>query len=101
MQSSIAARLLAGETPQIIDVRNRSEWDAGRIEGSMLKTWHDITSLPEGLHDGEPILVVCASGQRAATAASLLLHHGAREVVHVVNGGVPALGRLGVALTRQ
>ena len=35
---------------------------------------------------------------RAATAASLLKHHGASDVVHVVDGGVPALGRLGLRL---
>jgi rhodanese-related sulfurtransferase len=34
-------------------------------------------------------LVICASGQRAGTAASLLQHHGATDVVHVVGGGVP------------
>ena len=38
----------------------------------------------------------CArSGQRAATAASLVLRAGAREVIHVVEGGVPKWGRLG------
>ncbi len=94
----LAARLLAGEHPQILDVRDPGEWNAGHVAGSVLQTWHDITALPEGLDPAEPIAVVCASGQRAATGASLLLRHGAREVVHVVNGGVPKLGRLGVPL---
>ena len=38
---------------------------------------------------------ICASGQRAAIAASLLQRAGAREVIHVVEGGVPKWGRLG------
>ena len=31
---------------------------------------------------------MCASGQRAAVAASLLQRYGARDVLHVVDGGV-------------
>jgi rhodanese-related sulfurtransferase len=37
----------------------------------------------------------CASGQRAATAASLLQRAGARRVVHVVDGGVGTWKRSG------
>ena len=33
--------------------------------------------------------MICASGQRAGTAASLLQHYGATDVIHVVGGGVP------------
>ena len=64
---------------QILDVRERSEWDAGHIPGSTLTTWHDITEVPERLDPDEPIAVICASGQRAATAASLLQRHGASK----------------------
>jgi len=35
------------------------------------------------------VAVICASGQRAATGASLLERLGARDVLHVVGGGVP------------
>ncbi len=45
-----------------------------------------------------PIAVICAGGVRAATAASLLKHHGAHDVIHVVDGGVPALAEAGVQL---
>ncbi len=83
---------------QVLDVRDRAEWDKGHLPGSTLETWHDITSLPEGLDPAKPIAVVCASGQRAATGASLVRRQGARRVLHVVDGGVPKLGRLGVAL---
>jgi rhodanese-related sulfurtransferase len=41
------------------------------------------------------VAAICASGQRAAVAASLLARHGARDVVHVVDGGVPAWQREG------
>jgi rhodanese-related sulfurtransferase len=39
--------------------------------------------------------VICASGQRAAVGASLLARHGARAVIHVADGGVPAWERAG------
>ncbi len=96
--AELAERLLAGDAPQILDVRERLEWEAGRVPGSVLEPWHDITRLPAGLDPERPIAVVCASGQRAATGASMLRRHGAAQVLHVVDGGVPALERLGVAL---
>ena len=83
------------ELVQILDVRERSEYDAGHIPGSAFTPWHDIDGLPDGLDPQRPVAVVCASGQRAATAASLVLRAGAREVIHVVEGGVPKWGRLG------
>jgi glyoxylase-like metal-dependent hydrolase (beta-lactamase superfamily II)/rhodanese-related sulfurtransferase len=76
---------------QVLDVRERSEWDAGHLEDSVFMPWHDIEAIPDGLDAGRPIAVVCASGQRAATAASLVARAGAERVIHVVGGGVRAL----------
>jgi len=85
---------------QIVDVREQSEWRDGHIPGSMHVPYHDIGALPDGLDPARPAAVICASGQRSATAASLLAAHGARQVIHVVDGGVPLWGRLGGALER-
>jgi len=88
------ARLRAGEQRvQILDVRSRQEYDAGHIPGSAFMTYHDIQALPDGLDASQPIAVICSSGQRASVAASLLQRHGATEVIHVVDGGVPRWGR--------
>jgi hydroxyacylglutathione hydrolase len=73
---------------QILDVRERSEWDAGHIDGSVHTPYHDIHAIPEGIDPERPVAVICSSGQRSAPAASLLRRHGAREVLHVVDGGV-------------
>ena len=86
------------ELVQILDVRERSEYDAGHIPGSAFTPWHDIEGLPDGLDPQRPIAVVCASGQRAVVAASLLKRHGGERVIHVVEGGVPAWGGLGQPL---
>ncbi len=87
-----------GENLQILDVRDDKEWDRGHIPGSVFKTWHDITELPAGLDPEQPIAVICGSGQRAATAASLVERFGAKQVIHIVDGGVPKWGRLGYSL---
>jgi hydroxyacylglutathione hydrolase len=76
-------------------VRERSEWDAGHIPGSVHAPYHDIREVPGELDPARPTAVVCASGQRAAVAASLLQRHGAGEVIHVVEGGVPRWEREG------
>jgi rhodanese-related sulfurtransferase len=79
-------------------VRERSEWDAGHVRGSIFMPWHDIRGIPAGIDPSRPIAVICAAAVRAATAASLLKHHGATDVIHVVDGGVPALAHLGLEL---
>ncbi len=78
-----------------------SEWDAGHIPGSSFMPWHDIVEVPAGIDAARPVAVICAAGLRAATAASLLRRHGAEQVLHVIDGGVPAWGELGKPLERS
>jgi len=89
------------ERPQVLDVRERSEWDAGRIPGSVFTPYHDIRGVPEGIDPGRPVAVVCGSGQRSAVGASLLMRHGAGDVIHVVDGGVPLWERSGWPVERD
>ncbi|MGZ8648599.1 MAG: MBL fold metallo-hydrolase [Solirubrobacteraceae bacterium] len=96
---ALPQRLAEDPALQVLDVRERSEWDAGHIPGSTFMPWHDIDAVPEDLDPARPIAVVCASGERASTATSLVRRYGAREVIHVVDGGVPAWERLGHPLT--
>jgi hydroxyacylglutathione hydrolase len=80
---------------QILDVRERAEWDAGHLPGSLHMPYHDIRAIPDGIDPARPVAVICASGQRAAVAAGLLARYGAEQVVHVIAGGVPAWQRAG------
>ena len=73
---------------QVLDVRERSEWEAGRIPGSLHHPYHDIDGIPDGIDPQRPVAVVCGSGQRAAVGASLLRRHGAEAAIHIVDGGV-------------
>ena len=79
---------------------SRREWDAGHIPGSIHVPYHDIDALPDGIDPARPVAAVCASGQRAAVAASLLARYGAAHVVHVVGGGVGTWERAGHPIER-
>jgi len=91
----LPARMSADEGLQLLDVREQAERDTGYIPDSLFVPWHDIHALPEELDSERTVAVLCASGQRAGVAASLVQRHGAKDVVHVVGGGVPKWGRLG------
>jgi len=87
----------------LVDVRERDEWQAGHVSGSI--------HLPLGrLGDGRgvqapetagAVAVACAAGVRAAFAASLLRRGGWRDVVRVAGGGVGDLPAHGIALVRE
>ena len=94
----LQARREADPALQILDVRERGEWEERRIPGSLFCPYHDIHELPEGLDADRPVAAICSSGQRSAVAASLLQRFGAREVLHVVDGGVSEWGGLGLPL---
>ena len=91
----LQARVDAEPGLQFMDVRERKEWEAGHIPGSVFTPWHDIDGLPEGLDPDKPVAVMCAGGPRAGVASGLLQRHGASKVIHIVDGGVPKWGRLG------
>jgi hydroxyacylglutathione hydrolase len=93
-------RLESAPETQVLDVRERAEWEAGHIPGSQFCPWHDIDRVPEGLDGDRPMAVVCGSGERAAVGASLVKRHGARSVIHVVSGGVPRWMELGHPVQR-
>jgi hydroxyacylglutathione hydrolase len=97
----LPARWDAEPDLQVLDVREKSEWDAGHIPGSTFMPWHDLEELPDGLAAGKSVAVLCGSGQRAATAAGLVQRYGAQQVIHIVDGGVPKWGRLGNPLERS
>jgi hydroxyacylglutathione hydrolase len=85
---------------QLIDVRERDEWERGHIPASLHMPYHDIHGLPEGIDAERPVAALCGSGQRAAVGASLLKRFGAAEVIHVVDGGVPRWEREGWPIER-
>jgi glyoxylase-like metal-dependent hydrolase (beta-lactamase superfamily II)/rhodanese-related sulfurtransferase len=94
------ARWEDGDRPQVLDVRESAEWEAGHIPGSVFVPYHDIDGVPDGIDPARPVAVICGSGQRSAVAASLLQRDGAEDVIHVVDGGVPLWERSGWPVER-
>ena len=91
---------LRSDAVELVDARERDEWLAGHVRGSVhlpLVRLPEISSLPQP-PAGQVTAVACAAGARAAFAASLLRRAGHGEVVRVVGGGIGDLPERGIAL---
>jgi hydroxyacylglutathione hydrolase len=80
---------LRGGDLQLVDVRERTEYDTDHVPGSINIPYHDLKRLPDEVDPDRPVATICASGPRAAVGASLLKRLGVDDVIHVVDGGVP------------
>jgi hydroxyacylglutathione hydrolase len=93
----LAPRLSAHEL-QLIDVRDLYEWRAGHVVGSLHLP---LSELGDGrdavLSPQRPVAVACASGRRAALAASVLRRRGHPDVSRVT-GGIGDLASHGASL---
>ena len=80
----------AGRGPRVLDVREGAEWSAGHVEGAHLQSYRQLeqrlADLPFGRDDA--VAVICHSGARSSTAASLLRRHGFTNVSNVTGGMV-------------
>lgn len=72
---------------QMIDVRERDEWDAGHIAGALFYPVTRISSDPEvDVDPNTPIVTYCKAGGRAERAAEVLRAAGYRDV-RAMSGG--------------
>ena len=94
---SLIARI-AAHAVTLIDVRERAEWGERHVAGSRCLPLAELGdgSALEPLEP--PIAVVCASGSRAAIAASILRRRGHGPTWRV-SGGVTALADCGAPMT--
>jgi rhodanese-related sulfurtransferase len=84
----LVAELERDDAPDVVDVRQRSEWDEGHFERSRHVFVADVPDRLREIDRGETVTVVCASGYRSAMAASLLDRAGT-AVRLVPRRGVP------------
>ncbi|MBT8248354.1 MAG: rhodanese-like domain-containing protein, partial [Acidimicrobiia bacterium] len=74
---------------QILDVRDPLEWASGHIDGSAHRYLPDLRDgLAGTVNAGEPVWVICRTGNRSSIAAGLLEGLGVEPIV-VATGGVP------------
>jgi molybdopterin/thiamine biosynthesis adenylyltransferase/rhodanese-related sulfurtransferase len=74
---------LAREGFTVIDVRERSEWDAGHVDGAVLLPLADVTERVGSvvIDRDVPLLLHCAVGARSGRAAAWLTEMGYTNVV--------------------
>ena len=82
--AELAKRLDAG-TVSVVDVRGRSEWEAGRIPGAPNIHYGEILARLDELPPG-PLVLQCQTGARSNLAASLLLGRGRTDVINLTGG---------------
>jgi hydroxyacylglutathione hydrolase len=79
-------RLEPPDRPILLDVRHPPEWEEGTLPGAMTVEFGDLSrEIPDELRR-EPVIAYCASGARAAVAASLLERAGIDPVTLFLGG---------------
>jgi molybdopterin/thiamine biosynthesis adenylyltransferase/rhodanese-related sulfurtransferase len=88
VDSTHARELIAEESPAIVDVREREEWDEGHLPGAVhVPRGHLESRIESAAPDkSRPVLVYCASGNRSAFAAKTLEELGYDQVVSLAGG---------------
>ena len=78
--------LSAGAT--MLDVRDNSEWNAGRVPGAVhVPAANDVARAPKRLPKGRPVIVACRTGSRSKSA-TLLREQGIEA--YSLSGGLAA-----------
>ena len=81
--------------PLLVDVRERDEFATQRAVGAVLLPISEFVSRHGELPRDRPLLVICQSGSRSASATMFLLQNGWTDVRNV-EGGTQAWGLAGL-----
>ena len=94
------SRLVNQQDARVIDIRNSPEFREGHITGSMNVPFSQvIEKAAELVKLGKPIIVVCALGQVASTAAKTLKQAGATDI-SFLGDGISGWRQQGLPLVR-
>ena len=80
-----AARLHAAGETQLVDVRERSEYDAGHVPGSVHISMNGILERAGEIDKDMPVAFICLMGARSAMVTEVFRHEG--YDAHNVAGG--------------
>ncbi len=86
---TLHVRLAHDPSLRVLDVREPSEWAAGRIRGARQVSYRQIAAGRGGdvaPPAGGTLAVICQGGSRSSTAASLLQRTGVQRLVNVEGG---------------
>ena len=90
---AVRALDLVKDGATLLDVREGSEWRSGHAPRAIHIPLGQIDQAPRRLHQGRPVVVMCASGMRSRTAAKHL--RGLGFDAASLTGGMPAWQRAG------
>lgn len=71
---------------RVLDVREPMEWETGHVPGAILISLGELRARMGELEKIRPILVICESGTRSSSAASILQAVGFADVSNVIEG---------------
>ncbi len=83
--ASVAPRIAMGEVT-VLDVRNRTEYEAGHLPGSLHIPVGHLTSRLAEIPRDKPIIVQCQAGARSAIATSVLQKLGVTNATDLIGG---------------
>ncbi|HEY4189143.1 MAG TPA: rhodanese-like domain-containing protein [Candidatus Limnocylindrales bacterium] len=83
----------------LLDVRERDEFAAVRVEGSLFIPMSQLAARIAEVPRDRPVIVLCASGNRSATITGELLSAGWTDVGNVA-GGISTWERMGLPVKR-
>ncbi len=83
----------------LVDVRERDEFVAARVEGSLLIPMSQLGARLHEVPKDRPVMVICATGNRSANVVSYLLASGWADVGNVA-GGIETWMRMGLPVRR-
>jgi rhodanese-related sulfurtransferase len=78
--------------PQLLDVRERWEWDTARIDGATHIPMREVPARVAELDPGHDVVAICHHGGRSQQVAMFLEKNGFAKV-HNLQGGVDAWSR--------
>jgi rhodanese-related sulfurtransferase len=85
----LKGKIEAGETFNLLDVREPFEFEIARIDGAKLIPLGEISERIDELHREQTLIVHCHSGRRSAEAVRLLKQRGFANVYNL-QGGIDA-----------
>lgn len=84
--ADLAARLVAGTAPVIVDVREPDEWSIARLPDARLVPLNSLPRAVRSLDRGDEVVVYCHHGMRSAAAGAWLRDQGFASVRNLTGG---------------
>jgi hydroxyacylglutathione hydrolase len=80
-------------------VRAETEWDEGHLPNARHLMLGYLPQRAREVINGQPIVVLCRTGNRSAIGASVLLARGASEVINLA-GGIQSWAAAGLPIEK-